>query len=386
METITFHCKVITPMFLAGADGQTPELRAPSIKGAMRFWWRALNGHLPLGDVKNNEGKVRRKGLKTLEEEIFGGTKHRSSVNVIVKLVNEDEDSQLFNYERQKNNLPIGVKYFQYTFLAHTAAKERNGFSPGTQFHVEISSRNPKNFIQAVKVFWFISRFGGLGTRVRRGGGAFSIESYNLKRSTSLEGELKFLEINPIQNKIELGVSETSGNDIEWSHICKAGKGFICREGFSYWYEAMHDIAYRMMKVRDGKTRKQEKNLQQYPFSQADLNKKAAFGLPIQVRKETQDLVNLTIGEEDRSDDPDKGRRASPIYISITEIDRKYHWTVVFLKGKFNPNNSRIEFKRRSWDSPDMVLFEEFISSLEEASNDDFYFDEKPSVIKIQIS
>jgi len=33
-------------MFLAGADGVTPELRAPSIKGAMRFWWRACNGHL----------------------------------------------------------------------------------------------------------------------------------------------------------------------------------------------------------------------------------------------------------------------------------------------------------------------------------------------------
>jgi CRISPR-associated protein Cmr1 len=31
METITFTCKIITPMFLAGADGQTPELRAASI-------------------------------------------------------------------------------------------------------------------------------------------------------------------------------------------------------------------------------------------------------------------------------------------------------------------------------------------------------------------
>ncbi|OPX29474.1 MAG: type III-B CRISPR module RAMP protein Cmr1 [Candidatus Omnitrophica bacterium 4484_171] len=48
MKTITFECETITPMFLAGADGRTPELRPPSIKGAMRFWWRAMNGHLPL--------------------------------------------------------------------------------------------------------------------------------------------------------------------------------------------------------------------------------------------------------------------------------------------------------------------------------------------------
>ncbi|WP_345894648.1 type III-B CRISPR module RAMP protein Cmr1 [Phaeodactylibacter xiamenensis] len=58
MESITFHCKVITPMFLAGADGQTPELRAPSIKGAMRFWWRALNGHLGVEEMSCKHKKV----------------------------------------------------------------------------------------------------------------------------------------------------------------------------------------------------------------------------------------------------------------------------------------------------------------------------------------
>ncbi|WP_201721812.1 type III-B CRISPR module RAMP protein Cmr1 [Desulfotomaculum copahuensis] len=39
---ITFECRVLTPMFIAGADGLTPEFRAPSLKGAMRFWWRAV--------------------------------------------------------------------------------------------------------------------------------------------------------------------------------------------------------------------------------------------------------------------------------------------------------------------------------------------------------
>jgi len=62
MKAITFECEVITPMFLGGADGQTPELRPPSIKGAMRFWWRAMNGHLSL------------KALKEREAEIFGAS------------------------------------------------------------------------------------------------------------------------------------------------------------------------------------------------------------------------------------------------------------------------------------------------------------------------
>jgi CRISPR-associated protein Cmr1 len=62
MKTITFNCEVITPMFLSGADGSTPELRPASIKGAMRFWWRAMHGHLSLEELKKREG------------QIFGGT------------------------------------------------------------------------------------------------------------------------------------------------------------------------------------------------------------------------------------------------------------------------------------------------------------------------
>jgi CRISPR-associated protein Cmr1 len=45
-------------MFLAGADGSIPELRPPSIKGALRFWWRAMNGDLGLADLKRIEGDI----------------------------------------------------------------------------------------------------------------------------------------------------------------------------------------------------------------------------------------------------------------------------------------------------------------------------------------
>ena len=50
METITFNCRFITPAFLGGANPKgTPELRPPTIKGALRFWWRAQRG---ISDLK----------------------------------------------------------------------------------------------------------------------------------------------------------------------------------------------------------------------------------------------------------------------------------------------------------------------------------------------
>lgn len=373
MESITFHCRVITPLFLAGADGRTPELRAPSIKGAMRFWWRALHGHLGLEELKENETKL------------FGGTKNRSELNLTAYLSNEGENPNLFNYKRNEERLSPGVKYFQYPFFAHTETTDREGFSPGTLFQVEVSSRNSNTIVTGSKLFWLISLFGGFGTRARRGGGAFTIESYDLKVSSETMNELEFLNSSLLQSNIDLSVSRDSSEALEWSHFGKDTKAYIVREGFNSWEEAMNDAAFRMMKIRDGNTRKKEERLRSYPFTQSDLDRKAAFGLPIQVR-EQKDLVNLVLGNEQDLNDADKGRRASPVCISIVEINRQYHWTAIFLSGKFMPENSRIEFKRRSWPAPNMELYNEFIEDLEEASNDNFYFDEDPSVIKIKIS
>ena len=48
MESQEFEVEIVTPLFLGGADPNKAELRAPSIKGALRFWWRALNPHFSL--------------------------------------------------------------------------------------------------------------------------------------------------------------------------------------------------------------------------------------------------------------------------------------------------------------------------------------------------
>ena len=57
MEMLTVTLKTVTPLFLAGADGRTPELRAPSIKGMMRFWWRAMKV-LSIEELRKEEGDL----------------------------------------------------------------------------------------------------------------------------------------------------------------------------------------------------------------------------------------------------------------------------------------------------------------------------------------
>ncbi|MEM4203918.1 MAG: type III-B CRISPR module RAMP protein Cmr1, partial [Candidatus Methanomethylicaceae archaeon] len=75
------ECRVevltVTPVFLAGADPRTSvELRSPSFRGALRFWFRALLGGV-LGD--NPEEIFKR------EREVFGSTDYGSPVIVRVQ-------------------------------------------------------------------------------------------------------------------------------------------------------------------------------------------------------------------------------------------------------------------------------------------------------------
>jgi len=88
MKSIPFTLETITPLFLAGADGKTPELRPPSIKGMMRFWWRAYK--YPQLPMLSQKEKI--ETLSELEGEIFGssskgGRKSSFSIRIIPKSV-----------------------------------------------------------------------------------------------------------------------------------------------------------------------------------------------------------------------------------------------------------------------------------------------------------
>ena len=114
MEKITFTCETITPMFLAGADGMTPELRAPSIKGALRFWWRAMNGDLSLEELKRREA------------EIFGGTSpaRRSSVVISVS-PNEIPSNNQVRGDELESKFP---DYFFFTISIQRQKTEEGDF------------------------------------------------------------------------------------------------------------------------------------------------------------------------------------------------------------------------------------------------------------------
>lgn len=155
MEKITFTCETITPMFLAGADSRTPELRPPSIKGAMRFWWRALHGHLPL------------KQLKETESKIFGGTgrvQARSCFSIQIQMTDDPKIKEENPVPHKHFTIPsftVGNR-FLVTFTMIGQPNGNNGEPLFTVKHLR-------------KLFLLTCYLGGFGKRVRRGFGSVDV-------------------------------------------------------------------------------------------------------------------------------------------------------------------------------------------------------------------
>lgn len=56
MKSETFHLELITPCFCGGAEPEKQaEIRAPSIRGQLRWWFRTLGGFKSLAPMPVHE-------------------------------------------------------------------------------------------------------------------------------------------------------------------------------------------------------------------------------------------------------------------------------------------------------------------------------------------
>lgn len=181
MRQLAFNCRTITPMFLAGADNCTPELRPPSIKGAMRFWWRAVQRFVSSDDLKRKEA------------ELFGSSGEgfgRAPFNIraLGVRLNICKDQPLPHHRNcwcgedkgcRYNNSGVCNKQFDLSC-----------YEKGGTFQVRFEFRDDSASF-AGDVFRVSSILGGLGRRCRRGFGSYCIS--NETDSTDLIKDLKRL-------------------------------------------------------------------------------------------------------------------------------------------------------------------------------------------------
>lgn len=162
MKAETYEVELLTPCFCAGADQARAEIRAPSIRGELRWWFRALGG-------TREQEKAVFGGVHRLEGERKEDAARASAVTVQIPNAPHSDRKATMN---ELGLSPDG----NYLIWPLRQPQSARGVLPaGTRFEIRISWRRDVDasltvlFGRALRA-WML--MGSMGTRSRRGWGS----------------------------------------------------------------------------------------------------------------------------------------------------------------------------------------------------------------------
>ena len=161
--TIEATYRVTTPMFCSGADQTKAELRLPSFKGVLRFWWRALAWSRYGGDLEM---------IRQQEDALFGSAEGGQSL-VSMRL----EQRKELHILPGKDLNGQGARYLAYG-LTEGGKDQRSALRPPFDFTVHMRMCNPEGDLTLLReALIVLGTIGGMGARSRKGFGSVSLET-----------------------------------------------------------------------------------------------------------------------------------------------------------------------------------------------------------------
>jgi len=281
IEKKEYDCEIVTPMFLGGADPGKAELRVPSLKGELRFWWRAVYGSNNIKEMIERESKI------------FGSTDQKSQLKIKIEHTgiipiskNLPEGKYIEVSSKQKKFRISIIEYLAFGLFdpQKKQNKYRQYIEPGAHFKISlICPKDLNNEISESLNAMF--SFGGLGSRSRNGFGSLYCLGDGVVTQSYKDGSLK---------------SFTS-----FSNYSKLFDGF---NAHSNWIDALSEIGevYRKARLKLEKRHIWEK--------------RKFIAMPIEAKFEN-------IPEPIRH-----GRHAKPYFLHVNKTaDGKYRGQILFL-------------------------------------------------------
>lgn len=167
-------CELITPMYGGGTvstkvDEKMP-IRASSIRGALRFWWRLLAKHKwQVADIAKEES------------ELWGGIgKNENDANaskVLLKIKQQPKinDKDLISYENLERLRYVLFPAYNETDDTKKPHKLLNADNICFELQVAFVGVNDEQKDQVIETLQWWANFGGLGFRSRKGLGAIAV-------------------------------------------------------------------------------------------------------------------------------------------------------------------------------------------------------------------
>lgn len=178
-QTISFEC--LTPCFCAGADQSKAEIRPSAIRGALRWWFRALGG------------------TPEQEQEAFGGTNpvRASSLQIRVADLNLKPTGLLPTVGKGRDQLqPTDPLAYILYFGQGPRWQEQGSIGPSSTFilHIrQLRSLSPPTSDLVNLALEAFKHYGSIGLRATRGLGALQATDSNAQTYADLDKHLRNL-------------------------------------------------------------------------------------------------------------------------------------------------------------------------------------------------
>jgi CRISPR-associated protein Cmr1 len=397
MKRYIVSCRVITPLFMGGADQQA-ELRTQSINGMLRWWFRVAGGSkkdeeilFGWGGEKANQGLVRIfiKDFDRLRKEKFS---------------KEFDDKGMVRQDKGINYIGFSLdqrfKIDQQGKIQREYIKENQTFDLKISFHPRSTEDDIKKFFATL---WLAFNLGNFGSRSRRGFGSIKIEKIEedgrditnncFGLNFNLNGDISKW-INDNLNKIKDVINPPNNNDnipfifgsnfkiyrlnkgnylkyTDWVKGVQKGRNgkYLKSEwggnGLKTWKDILDFMGFLLMAYRSYKEPDYNiaKSILRGESRDTLTFERAIFGLPLNFfysSLKKGGMVRLVRTRETL-------RRASPIMIKVIQNDGNYEGLFIVTKSKFKPDDSELEFNGKSVKLPEdnmWIAIDYFIFSL----------------------
>ncbi|WP_372053180.1 hypothetical protein P7L74_04720 (plasmid) [Tistrella mobilis] len=393
-DVITARFELSAPMFSGQEGDKGPaEIRPTEIKAALRFWWRALAW---------GRGVRTPQALKEQEDILFGtaagegrnGAGGRGQGAFLLRV------RMKHNAGKIQSPPEPGLKYVGYG-LWNKNEWARPSLKEGSVFSVEIlprwitckTGRRPlmdedqqSQITDALKLFGLV---GGVGGRVRRGFGSVTLTALTHKGEACFTRPKNLEEYRQILKKLVTDNAargpESTGDVPQWTAFWPGyedRRGTVCTivHFDEAWLDKIGDDAARLTLANDplvlldfvGGAFQQYrswgrngniayKGLRSWRQFQADhdvskgekaeLPVRSIFGLPHPYRKAFRVVPVL--------EKKGKDRRASPLFIHIHKINRKYICIINIFTGQFLEESEKIKIESDVHSKEEKLAFDQ---------------------------
>lgn len=334
----TLHYRIVTPMFLGGENQQADDkqFRNASFKGALRFWWRALNWGRALQDA-GLQPTAALKLLHQREGDLFGlASDGKNSRQSQVQIHSELQGVAL----RQPGMALQAVGYLLGQGLFHFRDGVTRQYLEGGELTIRLSFKPgmAEADIQSVEQAAIaLGLFGGLGSRARKGLGSLALHQLErpgqpMREFTTVESIAAFIQAldfsapagAPLSaftraTRIDMSATADKALDVltEIGDELQLYRGYGSKNPKTDQHEVKGHKALQIFEDdhHDVLAAIQRGRLQQLP-------KRAVFGLPHNYffssrSKGDDNSLDLTAQNPESVGQETDGRRASPLLVHI---------------------------------------------------------------------